>query len=516
MQSLETAIRALIPSEHYLPVLLLLALIGVLIGAYFVRKWKKQRTSFVVTIGIAVLLLILMRSNIFDLTLKNAIRAFIPSQYYLPVVLLLLLIILLIAASFVTKWEAQRPNFFVIMVIAILLLIVMRSDVADRWSWMLGLVPTLLVAYQAFYLWLSQPTQVQDAPTVNAVNLEPAKQRALRSVYDQFAVRALFFRYGFPAALLCIIGIVILNVMIRPGTFLSLYTLFVSSPLIVRIADRNVERIVLGVRLGAIGAYVYVLLQLGRRTFRHDVTGASAMWCLVTLVLGPLLAGTVALLWHIDAPNAQVSNWWPGGVVLFFTGYAPRRVILAIEQAAVQLLNLGGSGVVPTRLIPLTQIRGISSQIEERLSEEGIDDANALAAAEPIRLFRNTSFDFRQILTWIDEAILIVTLPRGWQGLEEEGITGAIDLASYPYGYEAPLAELAPIAAVTKEQQAKALEELAKKANLSTENLLATIQRFREDQQVLYIWALYNNFTEASGSSGDSDAPSARRDDSPR
>jgi hypothetical protein len=37
----------------------------------------------------------------------------------------------------------------------------------------------------------------------------------------------------------------------------------------------------------------------------------------------------------------------------------------------------------------------------------------------------------RQIISWIDEAILVVTLPRSWQALEEEGVTGAIDLATY-------------------------------------------------------------------------------------
>src|SRR5262249_23259778 len=162
----------------------------------------------------------------------------------------------------------------------------------------------------------------------------------------------------------------------------------------------------------------------GRRTFRHDVTGAVAMWCWVTMVLGPVLAGTVAFLWRVQGA-ADSNGWWSSGVVLFFTGFAPRRVIAAVEQAAVQLLKVGNTTVVQTRLVPLSQIRGISPLIEERLGEEGIVDVNSLAAAEPVRLVRNTSFDMRQILIWIDEAILIITLPRSWEALEEEGITGA-------------------------------------------------------------------------------------------
>lgn len=186
----------------------------------------------------------------------------------------------------------------------------------------------------------------------------------------------------------------------------------------------HVATLLQGVRLAAAGAYTYVLLELGRRTFRHDVTGASAMWCWVTLVLGPVLAATVAFLW-LGPKTDTAPLWWGTGVILFFTGFAPRRVIAAIEQAAAQLLKLDTPVVVQNRMIPLSQIRGIGPQIEERLAEKGITDVHSLAAAEPVRLVRNTSLDMRQILSWVDEATLIVTVPRGWNALEEEGITGA-------------------------------------------------------------------------------------------
>ena len=108
-------------------------------------------------------------------------------------------------------------------------------------------------------------------------------------------------------------------------------------------------------------------------------------------------------------PAGTDNGWWAPGVVLFFAGFAPRRVISAVEGAAVELLKLGPTTVVKTRPVPLSQIRGIGPQIEERLGEEGISDVNSLASAEPVRLVRNTSFDMRQILTWMDEAILIAT-----------------------------------------------------------------------------------------------------------
>jgi hypothetical protein len=48
--------------------------------------------------------------------------------------------------------------------------------------------------------------------------------------------------------------------------------------------------------------------------------------------------------------------------------------------------------------IHLTLVRGITPEIEERLAEEAILDAAALAMANPHRLLRNTPFHERQIL----------------------------------------------------------------------------------------------------------------------
>jgi hypothetical protein len=305
---------------------------------------------------------------------------------------------------------------------------------------------------------------------------------------SHFSLRTLFTRYGLPAVLLGITGIVLSDILIEPEKFFSPYN-HIGNP-------EDIRLILRGLRLGAIGAYVYVLLELGRRTFRHDITGAVAMWCWVTLVLGPVLAAAVAFLWRVN-DAAGSTGWWGIGIVLFFTGFAPRRVIAAVEQAAAQLLKLGPAAVVESRQIPLSKIRGISPQIEERLGEEGVFDVHTLASVEPVRLVRNTSFDMRQILSWIDEAILIVTLPRGWEALEEVGITGAIDLAWY-YDKFVVLETGEVRTPITGE-----IEYMSTKAKLDTpQNLVSTIQRLSEDAQVQYIWTLYNNFTEFSGGDG--------------
>jgi len=425
--------------------------------------------------------------------LREFFNSVFPNPNYRVVVVLLVLVIAVLALLLlVPKFKDQRANLVLGIAIIALLLMVMATAIPTRWQWIVGLLPTLMVGYQLFFLWLYHPKETGGAGggTFDRTGQSPpvteqSYKRAQDTIDSHFSLRTLFTRYGLPAVLLGITGIVISDILVEPEKFFSVFH---------HVNNQDVMNMILrGVRLGAVGAYVYVLLELGRRTFRHDITGASAMWCWVTLVLGPLLAATVAFLWRVqETPNT--TGWWGSGVVLFFTGFAPRRVIAAVEQAAVQLLKVGTPTVVETRLIPLSKIRGISPQIEERLGEEGILDVNSLASAEPVRLVRNTSFDMRQILSWIDEAILIVTLPRSWEGLEEEGITGAIDLAWY---YNKVID---PQTRSVREPLPPQILKLAAKAKLDDPaNLVSTIQRLYEDTQVQYIWTLYNKFTEYSG-----------------
>jgi hypothetical protein len=421
-------------------------------------------------------------------TLMKFYEFTIPNPNYRVAATMLIAIIVILALMVIyPKFKRQRANLVLGITLISLFLIMLAVTVANRWQWILGLLPTLLVGYQLFFLWLYHPRDTNPQQVVGTSVYsetqeitEQSYKRAQISIASHFSLRTLFTRYGLPAVLLGITGIVLADIIVDPKWFFSAMRF-----------TGHADTLLQGVRLGAAGAYVYVLLELGRRTFRHDVTGAAAMWCWVTLVLGPVLAATVAFLWL--GKSDPSSLWWGSGVILFFTGFAPRRVIAAIEQAAVQLLKIDTPAVVQNRMIPLSQIRGISPQIEERLAEEGITDVHSLAAAEPVRLVRNTSFDMRQILSWVDEANLIITLPRSWNALEEEGITGAIDLAWY---YDKIID---PQTLRVRQEPLPEIRNLAGKAKIDVDSLVATIQRLSQDTQVQYIWALYNNFTEFSG-----------------
>jgi len=241
--------------------------------------------------------------------------------------------------------------------------------------------------------------------------------------------------------------------------------------------------IVEGLRFGALGPYVYLLLQLGQRSFQGDVTPGFTLWCAVQVVLGALLGGILSVIWTKGVDDAGQPVTATAAGFYFLAGLAPRLVVSAVQETLRRLwLPTSTSAAQVPRSIPLGQLRGISQSIEERLNEEGIYDSCMLAMANPLKLLRNTPFDRRQILAWIDEALLIATLPQNWQAVQNEGYGGAIDLAWL--GYVADGATLA----TTPEVAA-----LAERIKLSPVLLASVIRRLGEDAQVVQIWSLYQN-----------------------
>ncbi len=110
-------------------------------------------------------------------------------------------------------------------------------------------------------------------------------------------------------------------------------------------------------------------------------------------------------------------------------------------------------------------------------------DVATLAMADPFRLMRNTSFDKRQIVSWMDAAIMMMTLPAHWQRLENSGVTGAIDLA-------------------VEATRPDGKEVLTKIAGADAEAVFAAALRLAEDAQVHLIWALYQIESDDEGVRG--------------
>jgi hypothetical protein len=156
--------------------------------------------------------------------------------------------------------------------------------------------------------------------------------------------------------------------------------------------------------------------------------------------------------------------------VFFVSGMLPRQFAAAV-QGQVRRFFSGGSASV-LRTVPLTMIRGIGPDVEERLEEEGIYDVSSLAYVKPHQLIRATTFGSRQIVDWIDEALLIATLPDYWQQLEKLGVTGALDLSWF-------------------HMRTESIESLATEIRMPKQLLADTIARLAEDAQVGELNNLY-------------------------
>jgi hypothetical protein len=120
------------------------------------------------------------------------------------------------------RYKDQRANLVLGIAIIALLLLVLAAGFANRWQWILGFVPTLLVGYQLFFLWLYHPKEtdalgglraaLEQTPQISAQSYK----RAQETVNSHFSLRTLFTRYGLPAVLLGITGIVLSDIMVNP------------------------------------------------------------------------------------------------------------------------------------------------------------------------------------------------------------------------------------------------------------------------------------------------------------
>jgi hypothetical protein len=300
--------------------------------------------------------------------------------------------------------------------------------------------------------------------TVRAQNIRlEARRQATIDIGQQFGLYLISLDYFVPAGFALIAGLVDAYLLTHSELFLELGL---------------GEGIVEGVIYGALGAYVYVLLNLGYRTFQRDISPGAAVWAGVQLFAGPILGGVVAASLQENVEPTTFTRV----AVYFFAGLFPREIIAFIQGTVRRFF---GTDTPLRKIVPLPQIRGITVEIEDRLFEEGIGDAYQLAMANPVRLQRNTPFDPRQILAWIDESLLYTALPDNVDALQKAGVSGAIDLAYYW-----TLSGGSPNHA--------SIEILASRLGMAKELLLDVVRRLNEDAQVQMIWVLYQFLDEGT------------------
>ena len=432
--------------------------------------------------------------------------------------------------QFVQKKEGRGTIYFwlgTVLLITAGVHVGTANHVALRVTWMLASIPALILSAHAAFLFFvrskvllkATKANVERASKIMAANggteLDAVTYHELIAAGERyFNAPALLLRYAAPAVLILGVSLSTSNALIRsfqqyayfnykcddgPNPTERYICNVIGDQKVASTDAGEVEETkrsdvvllqpkrVIGASYGLVGAYAYVLLYLGRRAFRMDITPGAATWCAITMAIGPVLAGFLGPIF-LKEPSFITGNGLAEVAALFLAGFSPKFVVTSIEEAGRRLLGGTSSpATLPARTLPLSQVRGMTKEAQDRLDEEGIDDACQLAMADPYRLIRNTSFDKRQILHFIDCALLMLHVPEAFAALDRRGVTGAMSLVWY----------------VAKPERKAALEALAKDVRLDPLNLTSIAMQLSEDKQVNLVRLLYLFDGDANGQDGD-------------
>lgn len=386
-----------------------------------------------------------------------------------------------------------------------------------QWLFFIPIIPPVLLGYQALVVWRQRPRSLgrlsigapkavlealQNDGTLDrfdnvhrqllrvfggAKPAAPARAGSTAMVpVEGGAYNPTYFvtNFAVPALLLLLVGFGAISMAVHD----SLRTLAPSTNWDPNLAAR-------GLRWGVTGAFVYVLTEFGSRFFRNDLTVGAAVWGIITLIVGPALAVALAIAWKMDAGPSP----WQSGIVLFFAGLAPRRVVSIIESVALQLLKSPTDATVPSKSVPLTSLRGLSSDIAVRLREENVQDVSTLAYADPVRLVLSLPYDLRQIVDWMDQAQLAIACPQQFESLRDAGVTGAIDL-SWRWMTTALKQEGGTTVLDPKAPLPESFKNLVANPDRDAAAIYETARQLFYEEQVCQLWVMYNCFSTTAAS----------------
>jgi hypothetical protein len=218
-----------------------------------------------------------------------------------------------------------------------------------------------------------------------------------------------------------------------------------------------------------------------------DLTPTSLHYMALRMIVGPAVAPIVGLALS-DTPKM---------VVAFGIGAFPVKTLVDfVKGRAADKLNISG---VPSEGPTLQNLQGMTPEMLRRLQEQGIDAAEHLAGADPIKLLLNINIPWKVILDLIDQAILFGYVGDKIKKLPAFGIRGAIELATIRDDLDAH---------ETQERAKAVVKSIAEVLDTKEEAVLNMVYNAYDDLQVNLIWSLWGDEdfeaedeTEATGDS---------------
>jgi hypothetical protein len=227
---------------------------------------------------------------------------------------------------------------------------------------------------------------------------------------------------------------------------------------------------------GLAGAFIWGLYDAVRRCATVDLAPVTvhyvALRMLVAIVIAPMLTAAFA-----DAARPFLA---------FTIGAFPIRELQDfIRGQARNKLNLTAQSE-PVEQPTLHHLQGITSNMLQRLQDEGIHSVAHLAGADPIKLLLKTNIEWKVILDLIDQAILHGYVDEKIAALRRCGIRGAIELASLR-------ADLSSNDAVARDRASRVTQAIANKLDEDFAAVSNMVRNVDEDVQVNLLRSLWGD-----------------------
>jgi hypothetical protein len=230
------------------------------------------------------------------------------------------------------------------------------------------------------------------------------------------------------------------------------------------------------------GAYVWGLYDILSRYQSVDLSPVSLHFVWWRLLIAPVLGYLVSLPFT-DSMKALIG---------FILGVFPARTLLDYLKGLAEKNIRIDADARPSQEPTLHKIQGMTKDMIESLSSEGILSAAHLAAADPIKLLLRTNIEWKLILDVIDQSILFNYLGDKLTSLRALGIRGAIELAVIDTRLESPYGE-------EQERSKAVVTQIASKLEEQETGIYNLIKALRQDVQVQFIWGLWQGAAPLEG-----------------
>jgi len=225
-----------------------------------------------------------------------------------------------------------------------------------------------------------------------------------------------------------------------------------------------------------IGVYLFNLGNLVRRLYLGDLN-EQVFWGAINRLWLSLGLGLVV---QAEFPSSST----PGGpsqpAIFFSIGFLANIFLEWVLDKTLKLLN---ARQPRSEDLPLQMVNGINLWKAYRLEEEGIENVQNLATADVTELAVRTHYNFRTLIDWIDQSLLLIRLTAD----QAKILTGQATAIS-----AIELAAASPRAS-GNDAVAKALATV-----LKVDPILmgAMMDRLYEDQYVQDLWNLWQSGQE--------------------